>query len=97
MINSRRFSKVPVRELANDIRPLDPEIQGQTNGTANPNRMRTYTNAVTTPLEYALTKLLDLKSFRMRTYENDARGVGSLRASHLRRKSTPRRERLPTG
>jgi len=45
-----------VRELVGDIRRLGPEIQCQSDETAKPHRMRTYTKC-------------GRNSFRMRTYE----------------------------
>ena len=71
MINSRRFSEVQVRRLLNDIRPLDPEIQGQTKEMANPHRIRTYRNGGSNSFRMRTYGLLDLKSFRMRTYETN--------------------------
>jgi len=43
----------------------------------NPPRMRTYAEWAASPLEYALTKLLDLKPRRMCTYEKSTPGAPS--------------------
>ena len=48
---------------------------------SNPFRMCTYTNATVSHLECALTESLDLKSFRIRTYEN--KGEGMVQSAHL--------------
>ena len=65
-----------MRELVDEIPRLGPEIQGQTNETANPDRMRTYTNGGRNSFIIRTYELLDLKSFRMRTCRRDGWGVG---------------------
>ena len=44
----------------------------------NPRRMRTYAEWAASPLEYALTKLLDLKPCRMCTYEKHPGGASTI-------------------
>ena len=63
-----------MREVMNDVQWLGPKFRVRATKTAKPHKMHTHTKGGRNSFRIRTYGLLDLKSFRMRTYENDGGG-----------------------